>query len=78
MAYVETGDKKLKFVLTTKGKEEGLREGFLNIFKYFTVGDSQVIYTLESSPNNLIDINGSHETSTNVSSCPSNNNIINK
>jgi hypothetical protein len=78
MAYVETGDKKLKFVLTTKGKEEGFDKGFLNIFKYFTVGDSGFIYTLDVGPDNLLDINGLHETSTNLSSCPSNNNIINK
>ena len=73
MAYVETSG--LKFVLTNSGKEEGLTHGFVNIFKYFTIGDSATIYTLETKPNDLLDINGSHGTSTNRP-IGRNNNII--
>ena len=72
MAYVNND---IKFTLTTYGKEEGLKRGLLSIMKYFTIHDSGVIYTLDVQPNNLLDVNGSHQTSTKVSDCD-NNKII--
>jgi hypothetical protein len=72
MAYVETDN--IKFVLTTYGKEQGLKRGLLNVMKYFTVSDDGVIYTMNVQPDNFLDVNGSHGTSTNVSIC--NKNII--
>ena len=71
MAYVEQkGDSTptVKLTLTNVGKKSGFEVGFLNIFKYFTISDSDIIYTLDVSPNNLPDVNGEHETSTGVSS----------
>ncbi len=70
MAYVETDN--IKTVLTKYGKEEGLKHGFLNVIKYFTLSDDGVVYTLNEQPTNLKDINGSHTTSTNLSSCNKN------
>lgn len=70
MAYVETNN--IKFTLTTYGKEEGLKRGLLNVMRYFTVSDNGVIYTMNVQPKNLLDINGSHESSTNVSICDKN------
>jgi hypothetical protein len=64
MAYVETSN--IKFVLTNYGKEEGLKRGLLNVMRYFTVSDNGVIYTMNVQPTNLLDVNGSHGTSTNV------------
>jgi hypothetical protein len=65
MAYVPTDDPTMKIVLTNSGKEIGFKEGFLNIFKYFTISDSAIIYTLDVNPDSLPNVNGSHEKSTN-------------
>ena len=73
MAYVNDD---IKFTLTTYGKEEGLKRGLLSIMKYFTIHDSGVVYTLNVQPNNLLDVNGSHQTSTKVSSIYDENIII--
>jgi hypothetical protein len=70
MAYVETNN--IKFTLTTYGKEEGLKRGLLDVMKYFTVSDNGVIYTMNVQPKNLLDVNGSHGASTNVSICDKN------
>ena len=74
MAYVETD--KLKFVLTRYGKEQGLKHGLLNVIKYFTISDDGVIYTMNVQPDKLTDINGSHQTSTNITI--SDKNVIQK
>jgi len=65
MAYLETNNQ-IKFVLTKAGKEIGLKDGFLNVFKYFTVSDKGVIYTMDVQPDKFTDLNGSHSTSTNI------------
>lgn len=73
MSYVRDD---IKFVLTNYGKEEGLKHGLLGIFKYFTVSDDGVMYTMDVNPKDLKDINGSHTT---VSNTPNGNkNIIQK
>jgi hypothetical protein len=74
MAYVETNN--IKFVLTKYGKEQSFERGLFNVLKYFTISDDGVIYTLNVEPENLPDINGSHQTSTNTPT--SNKNIIDK
>ena len=74
MAYVETDN--IKFVLTKYGKEQGLKHGLLNVIKYFTVSDEGVIYTMDNEPNKFPDVNGSHQTSSNIAS--SNKNLIQK
>jgi hypothetical protein len=73
MSYVRDD---IKFVLTNYGKEQGLKHGFLNIFKYFTVSDDGVIYTMEVEPTDLNDINGLHTTSSKIPN--GNKNIIQK
>lgn len=73
MAYV---DKKMKFVLTNYGKEQVFKKGIINTLKYFTISDDGVNYTIDVEPNNLLDISGSHDTSTNNNSI--NKNIIKK
>lgn len=79
MAYIENDTiyiDGVKFVLTDYGKQQGFKHGLLNIIKYFTVSDDGIIYTSDTSPNQLKDVNGSHLTSTNI---PSGSiNIINK
>jgi len=74
MGYVETND--IKFVLTNYGKEQSLKYGLSNVIKYFSVSDDGVIYTMYEEPNKLLDVNGSHKTSTNITSC--NKNLIQK
>ena len=66
MAYVKNDT--VKFVLTEYGKKEGLKRGYLNVIKYFTVSDDGLIYTSNTTPNQLKDVNGSHLTSTNDTS----------
>lgn len=73
MAYV---DKKMKFVLTNYGKEQILKKGVTKTIKYFTLSDDGVNYTLDFEPDNLLDVSGSHESSTNLNSV--NKNIIKK
>tara|TARA_R110002012_G_C11433814_1_gene589735 strand:+ start:360 stop:584 length:225 start_codon:yes stop_codon:yes gene_type:complete len=74
MGYVETDN--IKFVLTNYGKEQTLKYGLSNVIKYFSVSDDGVIYTMYEEPNKLLDVNGSHQTSTNITSC--NKNLIQK
>jgi len=69
MAYVDTENNEMKLTLTNRGKEMGLKHGLLNVIKYFSIGDSGVIYTMDVEPTKLKDVNGNHSTSTNVSSC---------
>lgn len=67
MAYV--GDNEnidgVKFVLTEYGKQKSLERGLLNVIKYFTVSDDGLMYSSNTNPTQLKDINGSHLTSTN-------------
>lgn len=66
MSYVNTDN--IKLVLTNYGKEQGFKHGLSNVIKYFTVSDDGLIYSMEVGPENLKDINGSHQTSTNIPS----------
>ena len=58
MSFIGGDTDKLKFVLTTKGKEILIEKGWENLRIYYTFFDDDVNYTINAYPNLMSDING--------------------
>lgn len=65
MAFIEENNSKtVRLVLTDLGKKLFLETGLLPQLKYYSLIDSNVIYTANVEPNKYPDLNGSHDNST--------------
>lgn len=64
MAFLDKNIKDVKLILTPYGKTKFLTNGFKETFKYFSFSDDDVIYYLCVEPQGILEITGSHKSST--------------
>ena len=66
MAFLNSSNKELKVVFTTKGKVESLKNGLLSQLMYFSVSDDNLLYTPDVLPSLTKDYSGCHSSSTDM------------
>lgn len=64
MGFINENDNNVRLTFTDYGKIKFLTEGYKNTFKYFSLSDDGVIYTLSVLPDGILDITGTHKSST--------------
>lgn len=64
MGFVDNNIKEVKLILTPYGKTKFLSNGSNETFKYFSFSDDDVLYHLCVEPQGVLEITGSHKSST--------------
>jgi hypothetical protein len=64
MGFLDKNTDEVKLTLTPHGKIEFLTKGFKDTFRYFSFSDDDVLYHLCVEPQGVLDIRGSHKSST--------------
>jgi len=64
MGFLDKNTNEVKLTLTSHGKIKFLSEGLKDTFVYFTFSDDDLLYHLCVEPQGILEINGSHKSST--------------
>jgi hypothetical protein len=64
MGFVEDNNDEVRLTLTPYGKTKFLSNGVMDTFKYFSFSDDDIIYHLCVEPQGILEITGSHKSST--------------
>ena len=64
MGFLDNNIDEVKLILTPYGKTKFLSNGFKDTFRYFSFSDDTVIYHLCVEPQGILEITGSHKSST--------------
>ena len=64
MGFLEKNTNEVKLILTPYGKTKFLTKGFKDTFRYFSFSDDDIIYHLCVEPQGVLEITGSHKSST--------------
>ena len=64
MGFLDKNNEEVKLILTPHGKVKFLSEGLKDTFVYFTFSDDDLLYHLCVEPQGILEINGSHKSST--------------
>jgi hypothetical protein len=66
MGFLDKNNDELRLILTPHGKVKFLSEGLKDTFVYFTFSDDDLLYHLCVEPQGILEINGSHKSSTTI------------
>jgi len=64
MGFLDKNINEVKLILTPYGKSKFLGNGYRDSFKYFSLSDDNIIYHLCVEPQGILEITGSHKSST--------------
>lgn len=64
MGFLDKNIDEVQLNLTTYGKMKFLNKGFRDTFRYFSFSDDDVLYHLCVEPQGILEITGSHKSST--------------
>ena len=64
MSFLDNNINEVRLVLTQYGKKEFLSNGVDRTFRFFSFSDDNVLYDLCVEPQGVLDITGSHKSST--------------
>jgi hypothetical protein len=64
MGFIQNNNDEVRLILTNYGKTKFLSNGVVDTFKYFSFSDDDVLYHLCVEPQGILEITGSHKSST--------------
>lgn len=64
MGFLSKDTNEVKLTLTPYGKVKFYSKGFKDTFRYFSFSDDDIIYNLCVEPQGILEITGSHKSST--------------